>query len=357
MQTTAYAPGRVELLGNHTDYNEGVVLSAAIDRGITIVGEASGTSVISLQSFGREVVVDLANGLPTPLTTDTWANYLLGVVRGLLETGFPVAGFSAKISTTLPTGAGLSSSAALEVATCLFLEKSFGFSLSMLDRAKLCRRAENEFVGVNCGLLDQASSVFGAENAAIFLDCRAETVANVAFPDGFELLITDSSVKHELTGGEYNERRAQCFEAAKVLGVKALRDTTSTALLAAPLNDVVRRRALHVTGEIERVFKGVELLRKGDGAGFGELMWASHESSRINFENSTEELDTLVEIAHEIDGVYGSRLTGGGFGGATVSLIDAGKADEISSKLKTRYLERTGIECKTYLSRLSQGAR
>ncbi|HEY5895398.1 MAG TPA: galactokinase [Chthoniobacterales bacterium] len=357
MQMTAYAPGRVELLGNHTDYNEGVVLSAAIDRGITITGEASGGSLISLQSADREVTIDLANGLPEPLATNTWANYLLGVVRGLLEAGYPVAGFSAKISSTLPTGAGLSSSAALEVATCLFSEKLFGFSLSPLDRAKLCKRAENVFVGVNCGLLDQVSSVFGAENAAIFLDCRAETVANVGFPDGFELLITDSSVKHELTGGEYNERRAQCFEAAKVLGVKALRDTTSEAVLAAPLDDVVRRRALHVTGEIERVFRGVELLRTGNGAGFGELMWASHESSRVNFENSTEELDALVEIAHQIPGVYGSRLTGGGFGGATVSLIDAGKADAISSEIQKRYVEKVGIECKTYLSRLSQGAR
>jgi galactokinase len=357
MQVTAYAPGRVELLGNHTDYNEGVVLSAAIDRGITITGEASGNSVISLQSDGPEVIFDLANGLPEPRTTQTWANYLLGVVRGLLETGRPVAGFSAKISTTLPAGAGLSSSAALEVATCLFAEKAFGFSLSPLDRAKLCKRAENEFVGVNCGLLDQVSSVFGAENAAIFLDCRAETVANVAFPAGFALLITDSSVKHELTGGEYNERRAQCFAAAKVLGVKALRDATSADVLAAPLGDVTRRRALHITGENERVLRGVELLRSGDGAGFGELMWASHESSRVNFENSTPELDTLVEIAHGIPGIYGSRLTGGGFGGATVSLIDTTKADEIISKIKAGYKERTGIDCKIYLTSLSQGAR
>lgn len=354
---TAYAPGRVELLGNHTDYNDGVVLSAAIDRGITITGETADGSVISLQSGDLEVTVDLANGLPKPLTENTWANYLLGVVHELMEAGFPVAGFSAKISTTLPTGAGLSSSAALEVATCLFSEKLFGFSLPPLDRAKLCRRAENEFVGVNCGLLDQASSVFGAENAAIFLDCRAETVANVAFPEGFALLITDSSVKHELTGGEYNERRAQCFEAARVLGVKALRDTTSEAVLAAPLDDVTRRRALHVTGEIERVLRGVALLHAGDGAGFGELMWASHESSRVNFENSTEELDALVEIAFQIPGVYGSRLTGGGFGGATVSLIDATRAEEISAQIQKGYLQRVGIECKTYLSRLSQGAR
>jgi galactokinase len=352
----AYAPGRVELLGNHTDYNDGVVLSAAIDRGVTMDGELSGNSILLLQSDGPQVRHDLDYRWPEPLTTNKWANYPLGVVRMLLEEGYEVPGFSAQITSTLPTGAGLSSSAALEVATCLLIEKLADYSLEPMARAKLCRRAENEFVGVNCGLLDQASSVFGEENAAIYLDCRAESVSTVPFPTGLALLITDSGVKHQLTGGEYNERREQCFEAARILGVQALRDATTEQLLAADMPELTRRRALHVTGEIERVLAGVEFLRAGDGAAFGRLMFESHESSRTNFENSTEELDVLVEIARSIPGIYGSRLTGGGFGGATVSLIDPAQAEAIISALTSQYKRRTGIDCPTYLTALAAGA-
>ncbi|MEO7933950.1 MAG: galactokinase [Chthoniobacterales bacterium] len=352
----AYAPGRVELLGNHTDYNEGVVLAAAIDRGVTVTGDLSGNSILLLQSDGPQVRHDLDYRWPEPLTTNQWANYPLGVIRMLLEDGYEVPGFSASISSTLPTGAGLSSSAALEVATCLLIEKLSGYSLEPMARAKLCRRAENEFVGVNCGLLDQASSVFGEENAAIYLDCRAETVSTVAFPPGLALLITNSGVKHQLTGGEYNERREQCFEAARILGVKALRDVTSEQLRQADMPELTRRRALHITGENERVFAGVEDLRAGDGAAFGKLMFESHESSRTNFENSTAELDALVEIAQTTDGVYGSRLTGGGFGGATVSLIDPTKADAIIARFTREYRQRTGIDCQTYLTAVSVGA-
>lgn len=352
----AYAPGRVELLGNHTDYNDGVVLSAAIDRGITMAGELSGDSIILLQSDGPQVRHDLDYRWPEPSTTHKWANYPLGVVRILLEEGYEVPGFSATISSTLPTGAGLSSSAALEVATCMLIEKLAGYSLESMARAKLCRRAENEFVGVNCGLLDQASSVFGKENAAVFLDCRAESIDTVPFPKGFALLITNSGIKHQLVGGEYNERREQCFEAARILGVRALRDATTEQLLNAEMPELTRRRALHVTGEIERVFAGVEYLRAEDGAAFGKLMFASHESSRTNFENSTPELDALVEIAHTIDGVYGSRLSGGGFGGATVSLIDPTKSETIMTRLTNEYKQRTGIDCMTYLTTLATGA-
>jgi galactokinase len=238
----------------------------------------------------------------------------------------------------------------------VLIEKLAGYTLEPMARAKLCRRAENDFVGVNCGLLDQASSVFGEENAAIYLDCRTENVSTVAFPAGFALLITNSEVKHQLTGGEYNERREQCFEAARILGVRALRDVSSEQLLAADMPELTRRRALHVTGEIERVLAGVEYLRAGNGAAFGKLMFESHESSRVNFENSIHELDILVEIAHETKGVYGSRLTGGGFGGATVSLIDPNQSDSIIANIENEYKKRTGIDCLTYLTSLSSGA-
>lgn len=358
--TTAYAPGRVELLGNHTDYNEGFVLSAAVDRGITISGERTGDDRIYLASEAVEepFTVSLAGEL-TPSRTAEWSNYSIGVVDVFRKEGLPVGGFRAGISSTLPLGAGLSSSAALEVSTAKLLEKLFGFRLDPLRLAKLCRRAENEFVGVACGLLDQVSSVFGKEGHAIFLDCRKEEVNTFPFPEGVALLITQCGVPHRLSGGEYNERRAQCFDAAKRLGVAALRDVSMEQLEAAKeaLPELSYLRAKHIVGENERVLKGIELLKAGDAQGFGQLMFASHESSRRNFENSSPELDALVELAATLPGVYGARLTGGGFGGATVTLIERDKAAEIAHTLASRYHEKTGATAITNLCEIADGAR
>ena len=286
MQTaSAYAPGRVELLGNHTDYNEGYVLSAAIDRGVSIQGSRGADSTISLRdtAFNLSFRTTLEKLIRTE--AEPWANYLLGVAWSLRQDGFEVGGFTAEFNSNLPMGAGLSSSAAIEVATATLLRKLFGLDIEPLRLAKLCRRAENEFVGVNCGLLDQVSSVFGKAHHAIFLDCRNETVSNIPFPGEVELLITHSGVKHALVGGEYNERRAQCFEAARILGAKALRDVTPAQLEAArcdlPLLDY--KRAAHIVGENARVLRGAHLLNHGDVAGFGRLMFESHESSRTQF--------------------------------------------------------------------------
>src|SRR5581483_6591599 len=298
---SAHAPGRVELLGNHTDYNEGFVLSAAIDRGVTLTGGRAESNDIKLHSATMDSSAQSEINKLKPDKTDTWANYVFGVVDCLQRDGYKLGGFEADIESDLPLGAGLSSSAALEVATATFLKKLFGLKIEPLHLAKLCRKAENEFVGVNCGLLDQVSSTFGKKNHAIFLDCRKETVENVPFPGNVELLITHSGVKHALVGGEYNERREQCFEAAKRLGAVALRDVTSKQLNAAreTLPDLVYRRAMHVVGENERVQHGLEFLLRGDAKAFGDLMFESHESSRVNFENSTPQLDALVAIARE----------------------------------------------------------
>ena len=355
---TSYAPGRVELLGNHTDYNEGVVLSAAIDRGVTLIGERTESSRVALCSttLGLNFETD-ANAL-SPSEEHEWANYLVGVLDVFQKSGLPVSGFSAQIRSNLPLGAGLSSSAALEVSTAMLLQKLFGLSLDRLTIAKYCRRAENEFVGVNCGLLDQASSAFGKAGHAIFLDCRNETVETIPFPEGVELLITQCGVPHRLSGGEYNERRLQCFDAAARLGAKALRDVTSAQLEAAKdkLPALSYQRAAHVVGENERVMRGIEFLRSGDVKGFGSLMFASHESSRVNFENSTPELDTLVEIVRELPGVLGSRLTGGGFGGATVTLLERDKAQSITETLIAKYHQRTGHTAHTHLCEIADGA-
>lgn len=356
---SSHAPGRVELLGNHTDYNEGYVLSAAINHGVTITAEPRSDARITLRSVGFEGTVEASlDHLEKLSGSEAWANYPLGVVDCFRKDGLEIGGFSASISSDLPLGAGLSSSAALEVGTATLLKKLFNIEMDTLRLAKLCRKAENEFVGVNCGLLDQVSSAFGKKNHAIFLDCRKETVETVPFPSGVELLITHSGVKHALVGGEYNERRAQCFAAAEKLGARALRDVSSDQLEAAKskLSDLEYRRAAHVVGENERVQRGIEFLRSGDAKSFGELMFASHESSRVNFENSTSELDALVAIARKEPGVLGSRLTGGGFGGATVSLIEQNAAERLAENFKKKYHERTGHKCQTYLCEIADGA-
>lgn len=355
----AHAPGRVELLGNHTDYNEGFVLSAAIDRGVSIRGHARDDGRIILHSMAYEKSLEVAFSEFNRQTEETWGNYVLGVVDVLRRQGLPVGPFEMEIVSDLPLGAGLSSSAALEVATATFLKKLFRFELGRLETAKACRQAENEFVGVNCGLLDQVSSVFGERNSAIFLDCRDEEVKTVNFPDGLALLIAHSGVKHALVGGEYNERREQCFSAAAKLGVRSLREVSSEELEEGrgKLLEMEYRRAAHVVGENERVLQGVEFLRVANAHAFGELMFVSHESSHTNFENSTPELDCLVAIAREEHGVYGSRLTGGGFGGATVSLVEASAAPEIARHYSEKYKEQTGNECQTYLCEIDDGAR
>ena len=356
---SARGPGRVELLGNHTDYNDGVVLSAAINFAVTVEGEARADRAATVRSdFSPLDVSQPLTRLEKQTGDASWANYPFGVTQILQDAGYSIDGFAMSVASDLPPGAGLSSSAALEVATARLLMKLFSLEIAPMELAKLCRRAENEYVGVNCGLLDQVSSIFGKRGQAIYLDCRSEQVENIPLPDRTELLVFHTGVEHRLVGGEYNERRAQCFAAAEALGVPALRDVSSARLEAArsSLDPLVYRRAAHVVGEIERVFTGIDYLRRGDGAAFGTLMFASHDSSRRNFENSTPELDALVDLAHEEPGVLGSRLTGGGFGGATISLVEADHAEEIACHLEERYAAQTGNHGKAYLCESADGA-
>jgi galactokinase len=354
---SAHAPGRVELLGNHTDYNEGVVLGAAIDRGVTTEGRATDDEIIHLRSgnFG-ELTVPLRD--VAPLKEKRWANYVLGVVDELNKLHVPMTGFSAEISSDLPVGSGLSSSAALELATALILLKLFPHEIAPLEIAKACQRAEHHFVGVKSGLLDQVTSLFGRENCAVFFDARTEEIRTIAFPPGLALIIAESGKKRELASGEYNLRREQTRAAAIALGVTALRDVTSDALAArTDLPDLLRRRAAHIIGENERVWRAIKLLERGDGIGFGQLMNASHESSRRNFENSTPELDILVSIAQQLPGVLGARLTGGGFGGATVTLCERTQAEKLAAELSRRYVAQTGITPRVFVCRIAAGAR
>jgi galactokinase len=356
-RVVAFAPGRVEILGNHTDYNEGVVLSAAIDRGVTATVHRLPQRQIEVSSkTNQRTASEHLDGL-SPSAAEPWANYCFGVIRELVAAGLPSQGLSIEIASDLPVGAGLSSSAALEIATAYAVIDLANWSLDPMKIAQLCQKAENEFVGVKCGLLDQASSVFGEDNRAILLDFRSITAETYQLPAGVSLLLLDSGMPHELTGGEYNERREQCQAAAAGLKVPALRDASTTQVLNSDLDPLVKRRAVHITGENERVFAGRRALLAGDVDAFGQLMFASHESSRHNFENSTSHLDALVEIAQSTNGVIGSRLTGGGFGGSTVSLIRSEMAPDIIDSMQKKYLSVTGAQCRAILTRPSQGVR
>lgn len=354
---SAYAPGRVELLGNHTDYNEGVVLAAAIDRGLTVRGTQRDDGVITLRSatLGQDVVSNVADLQPLE-GEGAWANYALGVAHELAAVGINLSGFDAEVSGDVPVGNGLSSSAAFEVATAFFLLKLHGVEMPRLEIARLCRRAENSFVGVPSGLLDQATSVFGKASHLVHLDCRSDAVRTLPFPATLALVLAVSGVKHSLVAGEYRARREQCHAAAEALGVRALRDVTSAQLDSAQLEPLLRRRAAHIVGENERVARAVDLLARGDGAGFGSLMNDSHDSSRVQFENSTAELDLLVEIARSLPGVLGSRLTGGGFGGGTVTLVESGQAQAVAAALAQQYMAQSGHPGQTFICQIAGGA-
>ncbi len=359
MSIAAYAPGRVELLGNHTDYNQGLVLAAAIDRGVTVTGTTRPDDRIVLRSDGAGEPVEV---VPADLCKATgparWANYPLGVFHALAQRGCALGGFDAVITSTLPIGAGLASSAALEVATAFFLRRLFQLDLPPLEIARLCREAENDFVGVPCGLLDQVTSVFGRAGHAICLDCRDHEIRPLPFPDGLLLVVAESGTSHQLLESLYGERARECAAAAAALGVGSLREIDGAGLAAAgrELDPVLLRRARHVVEENERVRAAGDALARHDGQALGALMNASHESSRSNFENSSAELDALVRRARLLPGVHGARLTGGGFGGSVVALVEAGRSDEVAAELSRAQSAHVGRETDAFVCRLADGA-
>ncbi|MFL6541913.1 MAG: galactokinase [Chthoniobacterales bacterium] len=355
-RASAYAPGRVELLGNHTDYNQGFVLAAAIDRGTTVSGRKrrDGVILVVSKTLGRRFSVPLADLRPHP--SEAWANYPLGVTRELRAAGFEVRGYEAEIETDLPIGSGLSSSAALEIATAYFLGKTYGLQIDPRQIATLCRKAENEFVGVSCGLLDQMTCLFGRNGHVVCLDCRSEQVATVAMPPDVALVVSDSGMSRSLLQSEYNQRRAECAAAAATLGVNSLREVSRQQLESSPIDPLLYRRAAHIVGENERVARAVQALTQGDASGFGQQMYESHESSRRYFENSTPELDLLVSIARTLPGVFGARLTGGGFGGSTIALVERERAESIGREIEQKYVAATGRDVRAFICRVADGA-
>lgn len=320
----ARAPGRIEFIGNHTDYNGGAVLGAAIDRYVSVAAAPNAAGRFRLRSDSA-ATLDLPAVPATRLSgPEAWANYPLGVWRSLGDFKLPQpAGFDLLVSSDLPPGAGLSSSAALELATALALLKLAGsLAIAPEQLAALGRHAENKYVGVPCGILDQGTSAFGRAGHLVHIDCRGPVFTRVPLPAGAHLWIFNTREKHALIDGLYATRHRECLEAARTLGVALLADLTPAQLppLERKLAPVLARRAKHVVEEHARVHDTVEALRQGDLATVGRLLTASHRSSQHLFENSTPALDRLVDLLEKHPSVHGARLTGGGFGGAVMAL-------------------------------------
>ncbi len=362
----AYAPGRVEILGNHTDYNEGFVLSAAIDAGIAYALSPLEGDVCVLASadFGETVRFQAVS--PGRTEKERWSNYSRGVLTFLRERyGLRPRAFAATQAGDIPVAAGLSSSAALEIASGLAFSAFYHIAPENIELAKIGQKAEHEFAGVRCGLLDQISSLFGREQSLVLTDFRTLAVDAVPLPAGLAFMVANTEVKHTLVDSEYNERRERCEQAAaafaRILGprVKALRDVTweEMTLYRDRLDPAAWKRAAHPVGENARVLAGASALRAGRPAEFGRLMFESHESSRTLFENSCRELDILVEAARTIPGVYGARLSGGGFGGSIVALIEKEKAAAVSEGLAAAFLSKVGRPIKPRVVIPSAGAR
>ncbi|HEY6802499.1 MAG TPA: galactokinase [Pyrinomonadaceae bacterium] len=357
------APGRVNLIGEHTDYNDGFVMPVAINFSTFVDYYPSTDRTLRFHSdnFNEEVSFDLDN--PLKEARGHWSDYPIGVALMLMRAGFQLEAARLVISSDVPIGSGLSSSAAIEVATALALTSN---STSVPDRtelAKLCRKAENEFVGARVGIMDQFVSLCGAQDSALLLDCRSLEFKLLPLATDAQLVICNTMVKHALASGAYNERRAQCEEGVRRLstvlpGIEALRDLTSTELEQHKdvLPEVVYRRCRHIVTENERVLGAGEALVGGDTRKFGELMNASHESLRNDFEVSCEELDLMVGFAREVDGVLGARMTGGGFGGCTVNLVAPGQVEEFEAFVAGRYEEATKLKPEIYVCSAVNGA-
>lgn len=364
-QVVSYAPGRIEVLGNHTDYNEGYVFSTAINYGtfFAIVPNDLGVNRVTAGDLMHTVTFPLEGA--KPVTEDTWANYVIGTVAGLAKIKPQTAGFDGMFLGNVPMGFGLSSSAALEMCTAKAVCGLYGIEADNVTLAKVGQAAEHDYAGCSCGLLDQISSLCGAYGKLVKTDFRTLKVETVDMGPDVCFLMCNPHAKHALVDGQYNSRRKACEEAAAYFAevlphpVAALRDVSWAEWEAHRdgLDEVVAKRAAHPIGEDERVLKGAKLLEAGDLAAFGQLLFDSHESSRVMFENSCKELDDVVEITKSVPGVLGARLSGGGFGGSVVVMVNARDAETAAQAIASAYAKKTGgAPCEVSRIQPSQGA-
>jgi len=356
------APGRVNLIGEHTDYNDGFVLPSAIGfyAHVAVAPRPDRKLVFRSTGFAQAFEADLSE---TPKKLGEWCDYVLGVAVQLGKAGVRVSGANILVHGEVPIGAGLSSSAALEVASAMALLHLAKAEMPMKQVAKLCQRAENEFVGAHVGIMDQFVSCHGRKDNAVMLDCRSLDYELVPIPESVKFVICNTMVKHELSGGEYNVRREQCEAGVQILAkaypeVRALRDVSVGQLEAQrrEMPELIYKRCLHVVQENDRVVETVQRLRGGDMELVGQLMGESHASLRDLYEVSCAELDAMVESAQGLPGFIGGRMTGGGFGGCTVNLVEEADAAEFAEKIAERYHGKVGIAPNVYVCSAADGA-
>ncbi len=362
----AIAPGRVNLIGEHTDYNDGFVLPVALDRDVRVLFRPRTDGRVRLYALEFDSWADFAIGSEERDSGQLWPNYVQGVGLALAELGVQLKGFEGIVSGNVPRGSGLSSSAALEISAAkAFLAAANEIhTLTGPQIARAAQKAENEFVGVNCGIMDQFISTLGEDGHALLIDCRSLDYQRVPFPDGVSLVIGNTKASRSLAGSAYNERRGQCEEGVRLLrtvlpGITALRDVGRSQLEAhkSLLSDIVYRRCLHVVSENERVQDAVAALARGDFKMVGQLMDASHASLRDDYEVSSGALDSMVEAMRSHPGCLGARLTGAGFGGCAVALVEAGTEKEVRGTVRERYAKAMNVWPEVYISAPSSGAR
>ena len=367
-QFISTAPGRVNLLGEHVDYNDGMVLPAAIDRAVRLAAKPTLDGRVHLRAIDLNQSVTFnfdylfakrdINGEPLP----SWALYPAGTAWSLQEEGLALTGFDGAFTSDIPIGAGLSSSAAVEVAFAALWQQMGGWQIERVKLAQLCQRGENRYVGVNSGLMDQFASANGVAGHALYFDTRSLFWQPVPLPSGTVIVVADSGVRHSLANSAYNDRRASCEQALSLLsphlpGIHALRDVSPSdfAKYANLLPEITQMRARHVVDECYRVAQALPLLKSGDASGFGQLMLACHVSLRELYQVSCPELDILVDLAMHLPGCWGARLTGAGFGGCTVNLVQEDKAGDFIQALKVGYCNKTNRQAEVYLCQASQG--
>jgi len=365
----ARAPGRVNLLGEHVDYNDGLVLPAAIDRQVNIAASESGDQIITIHALDLEKKIsfrtsDLEKRVNLEgKTLSGWELYPAGVAWSLAREGFLPAGCNAVFSSNIPIGSGLSSSAAVEVGFAVTWQLMNGWEIPPLSLAQICQRAENDYVGVSCGLMDQFASTCGVVDHALCFDVRDLTWEKAPLPPGTSLVIADSGVRRSLKNSAYNARRTSCEQAVEELrrylpNIRSLRDVLPTEFAAYSqyLSPEPRLRAEHIVKEIARVQSAMQALKSNNPRSFGALMYSGHASLRDLYEVSIPELDTLVEITRHLPGVYGARLTGAGFGGCTINLVEGKHTGQFVDSLQEEYQQKTGKQAQVYVCHASQGA-
>ncbi|MDP9111727.1 MAG: galactokinase [Candidatus Eremiobacteraeota bacterium] len=357
------APGRVNLIGEHTDYNDGFVLPAAIQlqTRVAVGAEAERVVIVHSTAYPDEAILELDD--PNPKPRKHWSDYVRGVALSLGHAGVALKGARLLIKSDIPPGAGLSSSAALEISCGLALLANAGRKLDTAQIAQVCHRAENEFIGLRSGIMDQVASLEGRRNHALLLDCRSLAVRHILVPSGVAMMVCNTMVRHELGSSEYNTRRRECEEGVAILarfipGVRALRDVAAGELekYKAELEPVIYRRCRHVIGENQRVLDGADALERGELLAFGALMVQSHESLRLDYEVSCSELDLMCELSLRVEGVYGARMMGGGFGGCALALVKQSVVPAFRTKVADEYQRRTGIASEIYECFAADGA-